>query len=219
MYHFGVNKVIPLQASPLNQSMWGLREIVMERERECKRNAFTRYERVNALTNRPKCIVHTYIMNGKHKGIGRCSCKWLNFDLLKLKDYSDWKRFMGFNHYIYKSSFSPAAAASTVQLLNSRFECIVLYTLLYWRLFFYPLLIPWTSVFPYYVGNTSCSLLSERFSLRFRGARRDGAILFLFSFDKKEKYIQSTTRKKVTSIPEFACEEKNKTNLKYINQD
>lgn len=174
MYQLLTPKVIPLKVGPLNQSMWRLGDIAIEKE--CKRKAFIRYKRVNALTNRPKCIVHTYIMSGKHKGIGRCLCKWLNFDLLKLEDYSDWKRFIGFNHYIYKSSFSPAAAP-TVQMFNCWTEdlnvlCFTLYTLLYWRLSLYPLLILWTSVFPYYVGNTSCSLLSERFSLRFGGARR-----------------------------------------------
>lgn len=118
-------------------------------------------KRVNALTNRPKCIVHTYIMNVEYKGIGLRLCKWLNFDLLKLKDYSDWKRFMGFNHYIYKSSFSPAVVAASVAVAV---EC-VLYIVFYWYrvVLFYSLLIHWTSVFSCYVGNTSYSLVLNTF--------------------------------------------------------
>lgn len=123
---FGVDKVITLKAIPLNQSAT---------ERDSVREKYYYIERVNALTNRPKCIVHTYIMSGEYKGIGRCLWKWLNFDLLKLKDYSDWKRFMGFNHYIYKSSFSPAAIA--VGMYVCEWVCMLYIVLMLYRARFF----------------------------------------------------------------------------------
>lgn len=191
---FGVDNVITLRASPVNQS------IEIEIEKECEKYRCIVSESMLWQIAPSAFIVHTYIMNGEYKLIGLCLCKWLNFDLLKLKDYSDWKRFMGFNHYIYKSSFSPPAAA--VAFVTTQLN--VCFTLC-WR-FFFSLLILWTSVFSCYVGNTSYShVLNNTFSFsrsKFSWSLRPYAMVMVVCIIRKriKKYFFKYNSKRESNI-------------------